>query len=69
MQIVLHNRKKISNRDGPGNNISAEYEGACANGLEHTIRLQDGTRLCTNNRNLQLFDQPDFLNIPKTPLD
>ena len=47
-------------RDRAGNNISAVYEGASANGLKHTTRLEDGVRLDTNNSNLQLLDQPDF---------
>ena len=56
-------------RDGAGNNISAVYEGASVNGLKHTIRLEDSNRLDTNDINLQLLDQPDFSNIPRTPLD
>ena len=56
-------------RDRDGNNISAVYDGASANGLKHTIRLDDRARLDTNDMNLQLLDQPDFSNIPKTPLD
>ena len=55
--------------DGAGNYISAVYEGASANGLKHTLLLVDGVRLDTNDRNLQLLNQPDFSNIPKTPLD
>ena len=56
-------------RNGAGDNISAVYEGGIANGLKHTIRLEDGARLDTNDSNLQLLDQPYFSNIPKTPLD
>ena len=56
-------------RDRAGNNISASYEGDSANGLKHTILLEDDAILDTNNSNLQLLDQPDFSNIPKTPLD
>ena len=55
-------------RDGAGNNIPVVYEGASDNGIRHTIRLEDGARLDTNDSNLQLIDQPDFSNIPKTPL-
>ena len=56
-------------RDGKGNNVTAVYEGASADNLTHTVRLQDGTRLDVHDSNLQLLDQPDFSNIPKTPLD
>ena len=45
------------------------YEGASVDGLLHTIRLEENTKLGVYNRNLQLLDQPDFLNIPNTPLD
>ena len=55
--------------DGAGKNISAVYEGYSANVLKQTIRLEDSARLDTNDSNLQLLDQPDFSNIPKTPLD
>ena len=56
-------------RDRAGNNISAVYEEASANSLKHTIRLEDGDRLDTNDSNLHLLDQTYFSNIPKTPLD
>ena len=56
-------------RDGKGNNVTAVYEGASADNLTHTVRLQDGTKLDVHDSNLQLLDQPDFSNIPKTPLD
>ena len=55
--------------NGADKNISAVYEEDSVNGLKHTIRLEDGARLDTNNSNLQLLHQPDFSNIPKTPLD
>ena len=56
-------------RNVAGKNISEVYEGDSANGIKHTIHLEDGARLDTNDSNLQLLDQPDFSNIPKTPLD
>ena len=59
----------LSYRDRAGKNISAVYEGAIANGINHTIHLEDGARLDTNDSNLQLLDLPDFSNIPKIPLD
>ena len=51
--------------DGKGNNLAVVYEGASANGLLHTIRLEDGTKLDVHDSNLQLLDQPYFSNIPK----
>lgn len=56
-------------RDGKGNNVTAVYEGASADGLTHTVRLENGTRVDVHDSNLQLIDQPDFANIPRTPLD
>ena len=45
------------------------YEGASADGLLHTIRLEDKTKLNVYDSNLQLLDQLDFSNIPNTPLN
>ena len=56
-------------RDRSGNNISTVYKEASDNGIRQIIRLKDGAILDTSYRNLQLFDQTDFSNIPKTPLD
>ena len=50
----------FSYRDGTGKDVTAVYEGGSANGLIHTIRLEDGVRLDTHNSNLQLLKQPDF---------
>ena len=61
MGILYHDRD--------GNNISEVYEGDSENGLKHTIYLEDGATLDTNNSNLQLLDQPYFSNVPKTPLN
>ena len=55
--------------DGKGNRSMAVYEGADASGTLHTVRLQDGSRLNVNQAHIQLLEQPDFSNIPKTPLD
>ena len=55
--------------DGKGNNVAVVYEVDSANGLLHTIRLEDVTKLDVHNINLQLLDQPDFSNIPKTNLN
>ena len=59
----------LAHRDGKGNNDAVVYEGASADGLTHTIRLANGTELAVHDSNLQLLDQPDFSNIPKTPLE
>ena len=59
----------LSYRDGTSKNATAVYEGASVNGLMHTIRLEEGARLDTHDSTLQLLEQPDFSNIPKTPLD
>ena len=56
-------------RDGQGKNLPVVYEGASADGLLHTDFLEDGTKLTVHDSNLQLLDQPDFSNMPKTPLD
>ena len=45
------------------------YEGDRAYDLSQTIRLEDNTKLSVYDRNLQLLDQPNFSNIPNTPLD
>ena len=49
--------------------MMAVYERANADGSLHTICLQDGTRLNVNDAHIQLLGQPDFSNMPKTPLD
>ena len=51
-------------RYGKGQNITVVYEGASADNLTHTVHLQDGTKIDVHDSNLQLLDQPDFLNIP-----
>ena len=45
------------------------YKGASADGLLHTIRLKDNTKLSVYDINLQQLNQPIFLNMPNTPLD
>ena len=45
------------------------YERASADGLLNTIRLKDNTKLSIYDSNLQLLDQPNFLNMLNTPLD
>ena len=55
--------------DGAGNRVMAVCEGETVDGSKHAIRLQDGTRLKVDGAHLQLLEQPDFSNIPKTPLE
>ena len=76
LQIILQKIKRFFQldinlfyHDGAGNNLSAVYKVANDNGLKHTTCLEYGARLDIHNSNLQLLDQPDFSNIPKTPLD
>ena len=45
------------------------YEGASADGLLNTISLDDNTKLSVYGSNLQLLDQPNFSNMPNTPLE
>ena len=45
------------------------YEDDSANGILHTIHLKDGENINVYYTNLQLLDQRNFLNTPKTPLD
>ena len=54
---------------GNKENETVFYKGASADGLLHTILLKDNTKLSVYDRNLQLLDQPCFLNMPNTPLD
>ena len=52
-----------------GKNIPVVYEGVSADGFIHTARFEDSAKLTVHDSNVQLLNQPDFLNIPKTPLD
>ena len=56
-------------RNLEGKIVTVVYKGASANGILHTIRLLDGAKLNVYDSNLQLIDQPNILNILKTPLD
>ena len=50
-------------------NETVVFGGASADGLVHTIRLKDNTKLSVYESNLQILDQPSFSNMPNTPLD
>ena len=49
--------------------VAVVYKGATSDGLSHTVRCKDGSKIVVHDSNLQLLKQPDFTNIPKTPLD
>ena len=46
--------------DRLGNIVAVFYEGASADNLTRTIRLEDESNLQINDSNLQLIYQPDF---------
>ena len=54
---------------GNEENETVVYKGASADGILHTIRLKDNTKLSVYDSNLQLLYQPIFSNMPNTPLD
>ena len=54
---------------GQGESRAVAYEEASADGKSHTVCIKDGSKFVVRNNNLQLLNQPDFANIPKTPLD
>ena len=55
--------------NGAGNSVPVVYEGASADILPHRYRFTDISKLVVYKSYLQLLDQPNFSNIPKTPLD
>ena len=55
--------------DGAGNSVPVVYEGASANGLLHTSRFANGSKLEVRDSYLELIHQPYNLNMPKTPID
>ncbi len=59
----------LSFYDSRGNSKVIVYEGVMPDGLTHTVRQQDGTRLQVHDAHLRLKLQADLFNIPKTPLD
>jgi len=59
----------LSFYDGRGNLEMVVYEGVMPDGLTHTVRRKDGTRLHVHDAHLRLKLQANLSNIPKTPLD
>ena len=55
--------------NGEGKSVTLVYEGASANDILHIIRLKDGKKINVYDSNLQLIDQPNFSNMPKTLLE
>ena len=56
-------------KDGKGNSIPVVYEGEASDGLSHTVRTKDGTKLSVQASHLAFLNQMDMGNIPSTPLD
>ena len=59
----------LSFYDGTGQAETVVYEGVMPDGLTHTVRRQDGTRLNVHDTHLHLKMQADLTNIPQMPLD
>jgi hypothetical protein len=59
----------LSYFDGGGKAETVVYEGVMSDGLTHTIRRADGTRLQVHDAYLRLKLQADLSNLPKTPFD
>ena len=59
----------LSYLDGEGHAETVVYEGVMSDGLTHTIRRADGTRLQVHDAYLRLKLQADLSNLPKTPYD
>ncbi len=52
-----------------GSQEKVVYKGATPDGLWHTLCKQDSSKNVTPLSNLRFLDQPNFLNIPSTPLE
>ena len=52
-----------------GNNIPVVYKGSIAGVFLHASRFEDGAKLTAHDSNLQLLDQRNFLNMPKTQFE
>ena len=55
--------------DGSGSQSRMVYEGATPDGLWHTLRRDNGVKVVTPPSHVHFLEQPDFSNIPSTPLD
>jgi len=59
----------LSFYDGTGQAETVVYEGVMPDGLTHTVRQKDGTRLNMRDAHLRLKMQADLTKISRTPLD
>ena len=59
----------LAYRDGTGISEAVVYEGASSDGLTHTIRRKDGSKLNVHDSNISFLQQIGMSNIPSTPLD
>ena len=55
--------------EGEGESVPVVNEGASADVLLHTAFFAYSSKLAVHDSNLQILDQTNFSNIPKTPLD
>jgi hypothetical protein len=55
--------------DGVGSQSRIVYKGATPDGLWHTLRRDDGSKVVIPLSHVRFLEQPDFSNIPSTPLD
>ena len=68
-QILIFNWVKMSFfTDGKGQ-ARVVYEQATPDGLWHTLCRDNGLRIVTPASHVSLLDQPDFSNVPSTPLN
>ena len=60
---------ELTYNDGQGESRALAYKGDSADGKSHTVCAKYGSKFVVHDINLQLLNQPDFTNIPNTPLD
>ena len=60
---------ELTYNDGQGKRRAVAYEVASADDKSHTVCTKNRSEFVVHDSNLQLLNQPDFENIPKTPLD
>ena len=55
--------------DDVGNQERVVYKGATPDGQWHTLRKKDTLKIVSPSSNVKFLEQPDFGNLPSTPLD
>ena len=60
---------ELTYNDGQDGSRAVAYKGTSSDGKSHTVRTKDGSKFVVRDSNLQLLNQPNFVNIPNTPLD